>query len=72
MNKVVHQVSIISSGAIGLKIARLGGTKIDSAEQKATLRFSVAASCAFDVVDRSVTDPLPSDRGSPHNKLPCC
>jgi hypothetical protein len=36
MNKVVHQVAIISSEAIGLKIAMLGGTKIDSAEQKAT------------------------------------
>jgi hypothetical protein len=35
-NKVVHQVAIISSEAIGLKIAMLGGTKIDSAEQKAT------------------------------------
>jgi hypothetical protein len=27
MNNVVHQVSIISSGQIGLEIAMLGGTK---------------------------------------------
>jgi hypothetical protein len=69
MNNVVPLVSIISSGAIGLKIAMLGGTKIDSAQQKATLRFSVAATYGFDIVDRSVIDPLPSDRRSPHDQL---